>query len=63
MTATCEKTKQIKSLQGMMERLGAKDLTLAESLKLQPRLFELLKAIERSEDMGESSETSSREDD
>ena len=74
MTATCEKNKQIKSLQGMMDRLGAEDLTLAESLNLQPKLFELLRAIERSEavhegsnargeEMGDLAETLSREGD
>lgn len=49
MSATCEKTTHIRSLQNLMERLSATDLTLAESLEIQPRVFELLRAIESSE--------------
>ena len=41
-----EKTLAIETLQGIMERLCAPDLTVAEAQALQPRLFRLLETIE-----------------
>ena len=49
MTATHKKTMEIQTLQSLMDRLSASDLTLAESRELHPRFLELLTSIERSE--------------
>ncbi len=41
-----EKKLVVETLQGLMDRLCAPDLTAAESQSLRPRLFQLLESIE-----------------
>jgi hypothetical protein len=41
-----EKNRLLHSLQGLMERLSAPDLTVAEANDLRPKLFGLLRSLE-----------------
>lgn len=43
---TLERMRVVETLQGLMDRLCAPDLTAAESQTLRPRLLQLLEAIE-----------------